>query len=64
MQQQSQIEWRRAKVLELMSKGETNQSEIANFLLSPSILSESLIQSEVIILVISDLFIIVMIYTN
>jgi DNA-binding MarR family transcriptional regulator len=32
MQQQPQIEWRRAKVLELMSKGETNQSEIARIL--------------------------------
>jgi hypothetical protein len=31
-QQRSQIEWRRAKVLELMSKGETNQSEIATIL--------------------------------
>lgn len=30
--QQSQIGWRRAKVLELMSKGETNQSEIARIL--------------------------------
>jgi hypothetical protein len=29
---QQQIEWRRAKVLELMSKGETNQSEIARIL--------------------------------
>jgi NADH/NAD ratio-sensing transcriptional regulator Rex len=32
MQQQQQVEWRRAKVLELMSKGETNQSEIARIL--------------------------------
>jgi hypothetical protein len=32
MQQQPQIEWRRAKVLELMSKGEINQSEIARIL--------------------------------
>ena len=32
MQQQQQLEWRRAKVLELMSKGETNQSEIARIL--------------------------------
>jgi hypothetical protein len=30
--QQQQLEWRRAKVLELMSKGETNQSEIARIL--------------------------------
>jgi hypothetical protein len=27
--QQEQIDWRRAKVLEMLSKGETNQSEIA-----------------------------------
>jgi hypothetical protein len=27
-----QLEWRRAKVLELMSKGETNQSEITRIL--------------------------------
>jgi hypothetical protein len=26
---QHQIEWRRAKVMELLSKGENNQSEIA-----------------------------------
>jgi hypothetical protein len=32
MQQQQQLEWRRAKILELMSKGETNQSEIARIL--------------------------------
>jgi hypothetical protein len=32
MQQSQQVEWRRAKVLELMSKGETNQSEIARIL--------------------------------
>jgi transcriptional regulator len=32
VQQQPQIEWRRTKVLELMSKGETNQSEIARIL--------------------------------
>jgi hypothetical protein len=32
VQQQPQIEWRRAKVLELMSKGESNQSEIARIL--------------------------------
>ena len=32
MQQQQQLEWRRAKVLEMMSKGETNQSEIARIL--------------------------------
>jgi hypothetical protein len=31
-QQQQQLEWRRAKVLELMSKGEANQSEIARIL--------------------------------
>jgi hypothetical protein len=31
-QRPSQIEWRHAKVLELMSKGETNQSEIARIL--------------------------------
>jgi transcriptional regulator len=31
-QQQQQVEWRRAKVLELMSKGESNQSEIARIL--------------------------------
>jgi hypothetical protein len=30
--QQQQLEWRTAKVLELMSKGETNQSEIARIL--------------------------------
>jgi hypothetical protein len=30
--QQQQVEWRRAKVLELMSRGETNQSEIARIL--------------------------------
>jgi transcriptional regulator len=30
--QQDQIDWRRAKVLEMMSKGETNQSEIAKTL--------------------------------
>jgi NADH/NAD ratio-sensing transcriptional regulator Rex len=30
--QQQQVEWRRAKVLELMSKGEINQSEIARML--------------------------------
>jgi DeoR/GlpR family transcriptional regulator of sugar metabolism len=30
--QQQHIEWRRAKVLELMSKGEINQSEIARTL--------------------------------
>jgi transcription initiation factor TFIIIB Brf1 subunit/transcription initiation factor TFIIB len=30
--QQEQIDWRRAKVLELMSKGETNQSEMAKTL--------------------------------
>jgi hypothetical protein len=30
--QHQQVEWRRAKVLELMSKGETNQSEIARIL--------------------------------
>jgi hypothetical protein len=29
---QHEVEWRRAKVLELMSKGETNQSEIARVL--------------------------------
>ncbi len=29
---QQQVEWRRAKVLELMSKGESNQSEIARVL--------------------------------
>jgi hypothetical protein len=32
LQHQQQLEWRRAKVLELMSKGETNQSEIARIL--------------------------------
>src|ERR671918_511058 len=32
MQQQQELDWRRAKVLELMSKGETNQSEIARIL--------------------------------
>jgi DNA-directed RNA polymerase specialized sigma subunit len=32
MQQHQQVEWRRTKVLELMSKGETNQSEIARML--------------------------------
>jgi DNA-binding MarR family transcriptional regulator len=30
--QQQQIEWRRAKVMELLSKGESNQSEIARTL--------------------------------
>jgi len=30
--QQEQIDWRRAKVLELLSKGDTNQSEIARML--------------------------------
>jgi len=30
--QQQQVEWRRSKVLELMSKGETSQSEIARIL--------------------------------
>jgi hypothetical protein len=30
--QQQQVEWRRAKVLELISKGETSQSEIARIL--------------------------------
>jgi hypothetical protein len=30
--QQQQLEWRRAKVLEIMSKGEINQSEIARIL--------------------------------
>ena len=30
--QQEQIDWRRVKVLEMMSKGETNQSEIAMIL--------------------------------
>jgi transcriptional regulator len=30
--QQQQVEWRRAKVLEMMSKGESNQSEIARIL--------------------------------
>jgi hypothetical protein len=30
--QQQQIEWRRAKVMELLSKGENNQSEIARVL--------------------------------
>jgi DNA-binding transcriptional regulator LsrR (DeoR family) len=30
--QQQQLEWRRAKVLELLSKGETSQSEIARIL--------------------------------
>ena len=32
MQQQQIIEWRRAKVMELLSKGESNQSEIARIL--------------------------------
>ncbi len=32
MQQHQQIEWRRAKVMELLSKGESNQSEIARIL--------------------------------
>src|SRR2546423_2114315 len=31
-QQQQQIEWRRTKVMELLSKGESNQSEIARML--------------------------------
>src|ERR671936_2369252 len=30
--QQQQIEWRRAKIMELLSKGENNQSEIARVL--------------------------------
>jgi DNA-binding MarR family transcriptional regulator len=30
--QQQQIEWRRAKVMEMLSKGESNQSEIATIL--------------------------------
>jgi DNA-binding MarR family transcriptional regulator len=30
--QQQQIEWRRTKVMELLSKGENNQSEIARVL--------------------------------
>jgi hypothetical protein len=30
--QQQQLKWRRAKVLEMLSKGETNQSEIARIL--------------------------------
>jgi transcriptional regulator len=30
--QQQQIEWRRAKVMELLSKGECNQCEIARML--------------------------------
>jgi DeoR/GlpR family transcriptional regulator of sugar metabolism len=29
---QHQVEWRRAKVMELLSKGESNQSEIARAL--------------------------------
>jgi DNA-binding MarR family transcriptional regulator len=32
MQQNQIIEWRRAKVMELLSKGENNQSEIARIL--------------------------------
>ena len=32
MQQNQIIEWRRAKVMELLSKGESNQSEIARIL--------------------------------
>jgi DNA-binding MarR family transcriptional regulator len=32
MQQNQIIEWRRAKVMELLSKGESNQSEIARVL--------------------------------
>jgi hypothetical protein len=31
-QQKQQIEWRRAKVMELLSKGESNQSEISRML--------------------------------
>jgi len=39
--QQEQIDWRRAKVLELLSKGETNQSEIARmFQVDKSIISK------------------------
>jgi DNA-binding transcriptional regulator LsrR (DeoR family) len=30
--QQQQFEWRRAKVMEMLSKGETNQSDIARIL--------------------------------
>ncbi len=30
--QQHQVEWRRAKVMELLSKGESNQSEISRML--------------------------------
>jgi DeoR/GlpR family transcriptional regulator of sugar metabolism len=29
---QHQVEWRRAKIMELLSKGESNQSEIARIL--------------------------------
>jgi DNA-binding MarR family transcriptional regulator len=32
MQQNQIVEWRRAKVMELLSKGESNQSEIARIL--------------------------------
>jgi hypothetical protein len=32
MQQNQIIEWRRAKVMELLSKGESNQSEIAKII--------------------------------
>ena len=39
--QQEQIDWRRAKVLELLSKGETNQSEIARmFQVDKSVISK------------------------
>jgi DNA-binding MarR family transcriptional regulator len=43
MQQQQIIEWRRAKVMELLSKGESNQSEIARILqIDKSIISRDI----------------------
>jgi DNA-binding MarR family transcriptional regulator len=43
--QQQIIEWRRAKVMELVSKGESNQSEIARILqVDKSIISRDIAQ--------------------
>jgi hypothetical protein len=42
--QQEQIDWRRAKVLEMMSKGENNQSEIARILkVDKSVISKDVV---------------------
>jgi DNA-binding MarR family transcriptional regulator len=44
MQQNQIIEWRRAKVMELLSKGESNQSEISRILqVDKSIISKIII---------------------